>query len=479
QSLPQEANGNVGGSKDTGMGKKDKNEEEERGKKERMVNLTLEMIYLLTGEHYIPRKKSDDGGALHAPGSVIQKENNKNDKKILELMSNIIQLLTGEVAIRTHHVSIYFSLDEWDYIKGNKDLHRQEIKEEPQQLGPQDCEYEDKRDITADLGGTLCYNNEPSKIGAEGAEFWADGNLPKLEISPPANGIKEESISWEGENQSDCSNNPFTEPIQGTDTPTPNIVMNNYSESHSAEAELFMHQKTDMTVKPFVCSVCGTQFGCNSDLIEHQRSHTGKKAFTGSPCGKTFTDCSDLQIHEKNHTAEKPFSCSECGKWFTQRSRLNAHLRVHTGEKPFPCSECGKCFSDRSGLRTHKKFHTGEKPFSCSECRKCFTNHADLIIHLRTHTGEKPFSCSDCGKSFIQRSGLTAHLRIHTGEKLFSCSECEKWFTTRAELNKHLRIHTGEKPFSCSECGKCFARRQNLTLHLRVHTGEKPYTCTE
>ncbi|OCT58897.1 hypothetical protein XELAEV_18001386mg [Xenopus laevis] len=62
-----------------------------------MVNLTLEMIYLLTGEHYIPRKKSDDGGALHAPGSVIQKENNKNDKKILELMSNIIQLLTGEV----------------------------------------------------------------------------------------------------------------------------------------------------------------------------------------------------------------------------------------------------------------------------------------------------------------------------------------------------------------------------------------------
>ncbi|OCT58940.1 hypothetical protein XELAEV_18001429mg [Xenopus laevis] len=83
---------------DTGMkGKKKNKNEEERGKKERMVNLTLEMIYLLTGEHYIPRKKSDDGGALHAPGSVIQKENNKNDKKILELMSNIIQLLTGEV----------------------------------------------------------------------------------------------------------------------------------------------------------------------------------------------------------------------------------------------------------------------------------------------------------------------------------------------------------------------------------------------
>ncbi|XP_031748986.1 oocyte zinc finger protein XlCOF29-like [Xenopus tropicalis] len=101
------------------MGKKDKNEE----RKERILNLTLEIIYLLTGEGYvIPKKKSPTVGlgALHAPGSVIQKE---NDKKILELISNIIQLLTGE---------------EWEYIKGNQALYREGIKEEeePQQLRP-------------------------------------------------------------------------------------------------------------------------------------------------------------------------------------------------------------------------------------------------------------------------------------------------------------------------------------------------------
>ncbi|XP_031748977.1 gastrula zinc finger protein XlCGF53.1-like [Xenopus tropicalis] len=115
------------------MGKKDKNEE----RKERILNLTLEIIYLLTGEGYvIPKKKSPTVGlgALHAPGSVIQKE---NDKKILELISNIIQLLTGEVAIRCEDVSIYFSLEEWEYIKGNKALYREGIKEEePQQLRP-------------------------------------------------------------------------------------------------------------------------------------------------------------------------------------------------------------------------------------------------------------------------------------------------------------------------------------------------------
>uniref|UniRef100_A0A7D9NLP4 Zinc finger protein 721 n=1 Tax=Xenopus tropicalis TaxID=8364 RepID=A0A7D9NLP4_XENTR len=160
------------------MGKKDKNEE----RKERILNLTLEIIYLLTGEGYvIPKKKSPTVGlgALHAPGSVIQKE---NDKKILELISNIIQLLTGEVAIRCEDVSIYFSLEEWEYIKGNKALYREGIKEEeeePQQLRP--------------LG----------------------------ESDTATNGIKEEAASWEGGNQSDCSVNPCTEQIQGTDTPAP------------------------------------------------------------------------------------------------------------------------------------------------------------------------------------------------------------------------------------------------------------------
>uniref|UniRef100_A0A1B8Y8J7 KRAB domain-containing protein n=1 Tax=Xenopus tropicalis TaxID=8364 RepID=A0A1B8Y8J7_XENTR len=151
------------------MGKKDKNEE----RKERILNLTLEIIYLLTGEGYvIPKKKSPTVGlgALHAPGSVIQKE---NDKKILELISNIIQLLTGEVAIRCEDVSIYFSLEEWEYIKGNKALYREGIKEEeePQQLRPPAaCEYKDGSDVTAHTEATLCCNN--------------DGNLTNPDVSP-------------------------------------------------------------------------------------------------------------------------------------------------------------------------------------------------------------------------------------------------------------------------------------------------------
>ncbi|OCT58952.1 hypothetical protein XELAEV_18001441mg [Xenopus laevis] len=464
---------------DTGMKgkkkKKDKNEEEEeRGKKERMVNLTLEMIYLLTGEHYIPRKKSDDGGALHAPGSVIQKENNKNDKKILELMSNIIQLLTGEVAIRTHHVSIYFSLDEWDYIKGNKDIYEEGIKEEPQKLRPLDCEYEDKREITADLGGTLCYYNEPNKIGAEGADFCDKGNSINPEISPveqppPANGIKEESALWEEGNQSVCSINPLTEQIQGTDTPTP--IMG-YSLNNNLSANYVSNGIKEETAS---CEGGNHSDGCRDCPTEQiQGTDTPIPIMNMYNCHKHFSTKAGFLKHQKTHTGAKPFVRSGCEKLFVGHSDLTAHKRSRTGKKPFTCSECGNSFTDRSGLRTHQKYHRAGKPFSCSECGKCFTRRSGLTAHIRIHTGEKPFTCTECGKCFRSHGGLRVHKKFHIGAKPFSCSECGKCFTRRSGLNTHLRIHTGEKPFTCTECGKCFARRYVLTAHYQLHTGEKP-----
>ncbi|PIO13685.1 hypothetical protein AB205_0010260, partial [Aquarana catesbeiana] len=47
-------------------------------------------------------------------------------------------------------------------------------------------------------------------------------------------------------------------------------------------------------------------------------------------------------------------------------------------------------------------------------------------------------------------------------DKRFSCTECGKCFHYKSKLNEHKRSHTGEKPHSCSECGKCFVQKSHL-----------------
>ncbi|XP_041434969.1 oocyte zinc finger protein XlCOF7.1-like isoform X1 [Xenopus laevis] len=472
-------------------------------------------------KHYIPRKKSDDGGALHAPGSVIQKENNKNDKKILELMSNIIQLLTGEVAIRTHHVSIYFSSDEWDYIKGNKDLYDEEIKQEPQQLSPLAvCEYKDESNVTAHMEATFCCNK--------------DGNLTKnfsSEKPPPANGIKEEEGSGEEGNQSDCSINPLTEQIQGTDTPTPimGCSLNNSSaedyisvvikeEGASWEEEKQLAEQTQATDTSTLMGQSlnsslfpkDTPDGIKEDFVLSKTDHTYCKInkITGqiSQTDKIshINGCSLNNNSQGDNVLfvikEEKALCEEANQ--SDCSINPVTEQIQETNTPTPIMGCSLVrnviqtngnnkndktsahFSHNREFERHERTHTGKKRsfFTCTECGKCFASSSSLTVHRRQiHTGEKPFSCSECGKCFASSSQLTVHRRqIHTGVKPFCCSECGKCFVTTSQLNVHRRqIHTGEKPFSCSECGKCFSFQSRLREHQKIHTGQKLFSCSE
>ncbi|XP_073526160.1 uncharacterized protein [Phyllobates terribilis] len=428
---------------------------------ERILHLTLEILFRLTGEDYSVVKKTSSercqapvckgwGRPLSPitwppPHPLIHED--INDQKILDLTYKIIELLTGEVPIRCQDVTIYFSMEEWEYLEGHKDLYKDIMMEVPQSLTspvisskrmtpercprpllPQDCKQEDVNVPQDHQGEDLTHINtiETYVIGDE----WCKEEIPTYEYPDECSRRTEGQVTASifKSDDLDIKQHTFDEHVIIPDIPSS------------------LHSK-DLSSDPF------KMFLSSSKTIKKYKRHkSGLK------------NQSSLDV--KRHS-----SSSELGRSFSLKTYFVTHKKIHRGENPFSCSECEKCFNRKSVLLRHERVHTGEKPFLCLDCGNCFNRKSSLVRHQRIHTGEKPFLCSECGKYFSQKTYLLKHVRTHTGEKPFSCPECGKCFNRKSSLVIHQRSHTGEKPYSCSKCGKCFSQKSNLVTHQKTHTG--------
>ncbi|XP_056407440.1 zinc finger protein 892-like isoform X2 [Hyla sarda] len=111
----------------------------------RLLRITLEIIRLLTGEDYtIVRKTSgESGGWSRGPNPITDPPphsmiHERNNKKILELINKMMELLTGEVPIRCQDVAVYFSMKEWEYVEGHKELTKDIAMDDYQSLASPD-----------------------------------------------------------------------------------------------------------------------------------------------------------------------------------------------------------------------------------------------------------------------------------------------------------------------------------------------------
>uniref|UniRef100_A0A8C5MJD0 C2H2-type domain-containing protein n=1 Tax=Leptobrachium leishanense TaxID=445787 RepID=A0A8C5MJD0_9ANUR len=509
----------------------------------RLLDLTLEILSLLTGEDYVVGKSGNlitrstghrrSGTQSHSmkpqPHSVIHEEHSK--QKILELSNQIIRLLTGEVPIRCEDVTVYLSMEEWEYVERHKELYEDVMMETHQpfyslnisEVGPDGSQgspggidkvehllQTNKRPVaspSSNPGGgakmknhvkasTMCEVEEITDTEQEHISFQikddtgsSEGNLTdiKAQAEHVTVHVKEESDSCEEDKLIETDIYPPSEHPQtnhsisesGADTiiygtlEQGQFVFLGLKENHSSA--FLTPLRTSSSWETNHQAAGWKALGSNADPGIPGTFHRRKKYLTSLESGKSLQSESDCP--QQIQLDDKPFLCSECHKCFPSPSHLDRHKKIHTGEKPFECSQCGKSFNQKSVLLRHMQIHTGEKPFVCSVCGNSFLHKTGFIAHQRIHTGEKPFECPDCGKGFKTKSEVFRHKRIHTGEKPYTCPDCGKRFNQNSILLRHRQTHSGDRPHACNYCGIGFAYRKQLNDHLKTHTGKSLMSC--
>ncbi|XP_077322684.1 oocyte zinc finger protein XlCOF8.4-like [Lithobates pipiens] len=373
---------------------------------ERILRLTLEIIYLLTGEdNVVVKKTSGDGqNPIMVPLHSLLVPERNNEQKILQVSQKIIDLLMRESGNWSKfNVGIKEGIKEdqeedsvmkeWEYI-GHKGLYKDVMMENQPPLTSPDGSSNGNppercprplysRDSTQE-GHTIPHHHQGTEvmgikfdIKEEEDMYVIDNQLSIIEGDLMETMTKEESSLDVGTGGHRSWNIPERHLILSADYDKEDNDLVQYSPRKRIVTKNVHHKPNPMNFE--------TSFSKNHDQVVHQ----------GMP------------------TSEKPFKCPECEKSFMRKAGLVQHLRLHTGEKLFSCSICGKTFTEKSQLNRHHKVHTGEKPFSCPECGRCFPHRGNRDKHMRIHTGEKPFSCSECGKCFAQKSTLIIHQRMH------------------------------------------------------------------
>ncbi|XP_056409555.1 zinc finger protein 892-like [Hyla sarda] len=493
---------------------------------EKILNLTLEIIYLLTGENFTAIKT--ESGRL----SVIQDpiteplphllKHDKKNKKILQLTSQIIELLTAE---------------EQEYFEEHKDLYRSVMEDHrplpspgkkrlslmedhrplPSPRKKRLSLMEDHRPRTSPPGKkrlSLMEDHRPrtSPLSKKRLSLMEDHRprtsplnrsrkrkppqrCPQPHYSqscPEENGPQDRKADSSDESLNDFQIVVIEDDIkkEGEDLrviikeeeiPT-DISTDGHESRHSMEVRVLsspdceVDDDNDDDDDDDDDIVVESPGGTHMPINIHPVFHSASRSSNPSNQEGGFVDMSEFI---KACAGNNMFPYSEYMKHFKPIPGVIGLPESRVVKKPFTCTICNKCFTHNSYLIKHMRTHTGEKPFPCEECGKCFTDNSGLTKHQRIHTGERPYQCAVCGKSFTYKADLIKHERIHTGEKPFPCPECGKCFTDKSGLAKHQRIHTGERPFQCAECGKCFARKSHLGKHQIIHTGEKPFQCPE
>ncbi|PIO13768.1 hypothetical protein AB205_0104600, partial [Aquarana catesbeiana] len=419
---------------------------------ERILNLTLEIIYLLTGEvrrilgghmtsflslllkyrpdrrgeedsgnlilcycfyciQSFPLLKSGDHMTITVPPCDSPQPERHNMQKILEITKKMMELLTGEVPIRCQDVTVYFSIQEWEYLEGHKDLYKDVMMDNQPPLTSPVCVFPTdgfSNGNPPERCPRPLYSRDSTQEDHTIPHHHQSRNLrdSKVEVKEE---IKEEDDEDEVMEESESlkvhkdlyqdtmvESSSYRNPPERC--PRPLYSRDSTHEDHTIPHH---HQGEDLTnVKV-------------EDEVEERYVRDDQQYTEEAGMMRTFKEEDTPTEISTGHTIKEPSKdylalppgCKmkeeditrDCAGEKTMRSAADGGL--HSVYRLPNASDSEQPLRDGVGIQ-------GKEKFSCPECGECFSSELSLTAHQRSHMDEKVHSCSECGECFLLKSEL-------------------------------------------------------------------------